>query len=414
MDSQLMPSVDAFLQNLIAHPPNKGARQDYITAALSLLDNPQDAIPAIHIAGTSGKGSTAYYATHILISAGYSVGTCMSPHITSVTERSLINGLALPPSEYSDIFLRFCNLYKKHRLHFSYFEFLTVFSFWLFHQKKVDYMVIETGIGGRLDATNVITRPDTIRAITDIGLDHTELLGDTLADIATEKAGIIHPENVVVINPQDEVVCDVIATTAAINNARLVINNTRPQFLADIRQRNWQLAQLATTQRLVMDGKNSPAPCSNNPSADLVIPGRCETHTIDNVLVVIDAAHNPQKLQGLTAALTNQYPTKQPLFVVAFGDNKTATLQQSLTIIDSLALFVIATSFTSVGNYHKSIPATSIKANLSTPCSIELSPVAALTMAIQQAKSLNTYVVVTGSFYLISDIYSVVHSWGVE
>lgn len=414
MDSQLLPVVDAFLQELITHPPAKIARRDYIIRALTLLGNPQNTVPAIHIAGTSGKGSTAYYITHLLISAGYSVGTLVSPHITSVTERSLINGAALLPDEYDEVFHDFCALYRKHGFHFSYFEFLTVFSFWLFRQKGVDYIVIETGIGGRLDATNVMTRPDTIRVITDIGLDHTELLGNTLAEIAAEKAGIIHPANVVVMNYQGKTITGVIATAAEANNARLIINEGMQHPVTDIQQRNWQLAQLAATQRLLLDEETVDFTRYTGPPADIVVPGRCEVHAIDDIPVIVDVAHNPQKLQGLITTLANQYPTKRPVFVIAFGQNKTATLQQSLAIINSVALSVIATNFSTVSDSHQSIPTARITASLSVPCTTEPSPTTALDIAIQQAKTLNSYVVVTGSFYLIGDIYDTVHSRAME
>lgn len=410
MDSQLLPTVDAFLQDLIAHPPAKVARRDYILRALTLLDTPQNAIPALHIAGTSGKGSTAFYITHLLTSAGYSVGTLVSPHITSVTERSLINGAALPPSEYNSAFHDFYTLYKDHGFHFSYFEFLTVFSFWLFRRKDVDYIVIEVGIGGRFDATNVITRPDTIRVITDIGLDHTELLGETLAEIAAEKAGIIHPRNIVVMNHQDKVITDVIAAVAATSNAKLIVTEKTQQPVTNIQQRNWQLARLAVAQRLLLDKRDINFPDYSTPPANIVVPGRCEVCTIDNVPIVIDVAHNPQKLQGLVTTITHRYPAMKPIFVVAFGQNKTATLRQSLAIIDSVALSVIATNFTAVSVSNQSIPADRIAANLSVPYTIEPSPVTALDIAIRQAKVLNTYVVVTGSFYLVGDIYGFVHS----
>ena len=169
-----MRDVTYFLDKLIAHPPEKHDRLVYVAHILKILGNPQNQIPAIHIAGTSGKGSTAYYATSLLNRAGYTTGTLVSPHIASVAERSLINGQPLPEQEYLHYFQAFANLCVAHSLHLSYFEFLTIFSFWLFKKIDVDYIIIEVGIGGRLDTTNVIFRSPTVRVITDIGLDHTE------------------------------------------------------------------------------------------------------------------------------------------------------------------------------------------------------------------------------------------------
>ena len=197
-----MRDVIYFLDELIAHPPEKHDRLACVTHILEILDNPQNQIPAIHIAGTSGKGSTAYYATSLLNRAGYTTGTLVSPHIASVAERSLINGQPLPEQEYLHYFQAFANLYVVHSLHLSYFEFLTIFSLWLFKEMGIDYIIIEVGVGGRLDTTNVIFRSPTVRVITDIGLDHTELLGNTLTEITQEKAGIIHQNDLVVMNRQ--------------------------------------------------------------------------------------------------------------------------------------------------------------------------------------------------------------------
>ena len=197
-----MRDITYFLDELIAHPPEKHDRLAYIAHILETLGSPQSQIPAIHIAGTSGKGSTAYYATSLLNQAGYTTGTLVSPHIASVAERSLISGQPLPEQEYLHYFQEFANLCVAHNLHLSYFEFLTIFSFWLFKKIDVNYIIIEVGIGGRLDTTNVISHSPTVRVITDIGLDHTELLGNTLTEITQEKAGIIHQNDSVVMNRQ--------------------------------------------------------------------------------------------------------------------------------------------------------------------------------------------------------------------
>ena len=151
-----MRDVIYFLDELITHPPKKHNRLAYVAHILEILGNPQNQIPAIHIAGTSGKGSTAYYATSLLNRAGDTTGTLVSPHIASVAERSLINGQPLPEQEYLHYFQAFTSFYAAHNLHLSYFEFLTIFSFWLFKEMGIDYIIIEVGIGGRLDTTNVI------------------------------------------------------------------------------------------------------------------------------------------------------------------------------------------------------------------------------------------------------------------
>jgi len=158
------------------------------------LGNPQQKFKSIHVAGTNGKGSTSHMLASVLQSAGYKTGLYTSPHLKSFTERIRLNG-----KEAEQDFV--INFIKKHKtlieeIKPSFFEITVVMAFEYFAQKKVEVAVIEVGLGGRLDSTNVI-RPE-LSIITNIGFDHMELLGDTLAKIAMEKAGIIK-ENVPVV-----------------------------------------------------------------------------------------------------------------------------------------------------------------------------------------------------------------------
>lgn len=345
-----MRDVTYFLDELIAHPPEKHDRLVYVAHILKILGNPQNQIPAIHIAGTSGKGSTAYYATSLLNRAGYTTGTLVSPHIASVAERSLINGQPLHEQEYLHYFQAFANLYVVHNLHLSYFEFLTIFSFWLFKKIDVNYIIIEVGIGGRLDTTNVISRSPTVRVITDIGLDHTELLGNTLTEITQEKAGIIHQNDLVVMNRQTPDVEVVVQQQTDAQHAQLSItspiNSEFLKILPDFQQRNWTLAYRAVEKRLALD-KKPPLPKEVlEKSVHIAIPGRLEKRNVDGVNIIFDVAHNPQKIRALIDSLRKLYPDKKPIFVVAFGQNKHSSLAESLAIIDNLAQLTYAAPIT--------------------------------------------------------------------
>ena len=176
-----------------------------IKLLLERLENPQDAARPIHIAGTKGKGSTAAMLASILTDAGYRTGLYTSPHLLSFTERIQIDGKPIaeadfarllptlkPEIEYMNRLATFGEL--------TTFELLTALAFVYFREKQVDYQVLETGLGGRLDATNVV-KPE-VCIITSISYDHTEVLGNTLTLIATEKAGIIKPGSTVVCAPQ--------------------------------------------------------------------------------------------------------------------------------------------------------------------------------------------------------------------
>lgn len=403
-----MRDVTYFLDELIARPPKKHDRLAYVAHILETLGSPQNQIPAIHIAGTSGKGSTAYYATSLLNQAGYTTGTLVSPHIASVAERSLINGQPLPEQEYLHYFQKFTDFYEANELHLSYFEFLTIFSFWLFKKIDINYIIIEVGIGGRLDTTNVIFRSPTVRVITDIGLDHTELLGNTLTEITQEKAGIIHQNDLVVMNRQTPDVEVAVQQQTDAQHAQLLI--TSPiiddflKILPDFQQRNWTLAYCAVEKRLALDEKPSLPKEVLEKSVHITIPGRLEKRNVDGVNIIFDVAHNPQKIRALIDSLRKLYPDKKPIFVVAFGQNKHSSLAGSLAIIDNLAQLAYATTFSAnYGKNHRHVPPETIQHLMKSSAKIEQNPATALAKAINKARQLDTYVVVTGSFYLVSE-----------
>ena len=403
-----MCDIVYFLNELITHPPEKYNRLACVAHILEILGNPQNQIPAIHIAGTSGKGSTAYYATSLLNRAGYTTGTLVSPHIASVAERSLINGQPLPEQEYLHYFQAFANLCVAHNLHLSYFEFLTIFSFWLFKKIDVNYIIIEVGIGGRLDMTNVISRSPTVRVITDIGLDHTELLGNTLTEITQEKAGIIHQNDSVVMNRQASEIETVIRQHAESQHSQLSIASPVAsdflKILPDFQQRNWALAYRAVEKRLALD-KKPPLPKEVlEKSVHIAIPGRLEKRNVDGVNIIFDVAHNPQKIRALVDSLRKLYPDKKPIFVVAFGQNKHSSMAESLAIIDNLAQLAYATTFSAnYGKNHRNMPPEIIRHVMKSAVEVEYNTDKALAKAIKKARQLDTYVVVAGSFYLVSE-----------
>ena len=159
------------------------------------VGNPHDKLRAIHVAGTNGKGSTSHLIAASLQAAGYKVGLFTSPHLVSLTERIRINGTPIPEEEVAAFITAHKDFLDK--VQPSFFETMTMLGFWYFVKEKVDVAVVEVGLGGRLDSTNVLT--PLLSVITNIGLDHTEFLGKTLTQIAREKAGIIKPHVPVVI-----------------------------------------------------------------------------------------------------------------------------------------------------------------------------------------------------------------------
>ncbi len=159
------------------------------------LNNPHKKIKTIHIAGTNGKGSTSHMLASVLQEAGYKTGLYTSPHLKDYRERIKINGKPISKSYVSNFITEHKPFFEEHKL--SFFEMTVGLACSYFNDKKVDIAIIEVGLGGRLDSTNIIT-PE-VSVITNIGLDHTQFLGDTLSQIATEKGGIIKPKVPVVI-----------------------------------------------------------------------------------------------------------------------------------------------------------------------------------------------------------------------
>ena len=159
------------------------------------VGNPHEHLRAVHVAGTNGKGSTSHLIAAVLQAAGYKVGLFTSPHLISLTERIRINGQPIPEAEVADFIEQ--NRTFLDEVQPSFFETMTALAFAYFVREQVDIAVVEVGLGGRLDSTNVLT--PLLSVITNIGFDHTEFLGNTLPKIAREKAGIIKPNIPVVI-----------------------------------------------------------------------------------------------------------------------------------------------------------------------------------------------------------------------
>lgn len=190
------------------------------------LNNPEDKFKSIHVAGTNGKGSTSHMIASVLQEAGYKVGLYTSPHLKDFRERIKINGDVISKQFVIQFIKRNRSFFEANSL--SFFEMTVGLAFEYFAKKKVDIAVIEVGLGGRLDSTNIIT--PLVSVITNIGLDHTQFLGDTIEKIAREKGGVIKPEIPVVIGetqPKTEPVFKEIAS-----------NNEAPIYFADQEVKN--------------------------------------------------------------------------------------------------------------------------------------------------------------------------------
>ena len=201
-----------------------------IVAASKQLRNPHTKFKSIHIAGTNGKGSVAHMIASIMQESSYKVGLYTSPHLKDFRERIKINGVMI--SKKSVI-----NFVKENKLIFedmklSFFEFTVAMAFDYFAKEKVDIAIIETGLGGRLDSTNIINPELSI--ITNIGLDHTNLLGNTLEKITKEKAGIIKKNTSVIVGRKQEETTKILRDIAELKNTTLVYSELKEEYKTDL------------------------------------------------------------------------------------------------------------------------------------------------------------------------------------
>jgi dihydrofolate synthase/folylpolyglutamate synthase len=191
---------------------------DNVLGISAAFNNPHLAFKSIHVAGTNGKGSSSSMLSAILQTAGYKVGLYTSPHIHHFTERIRINGVEIPESEVVDFVSENTHIFEQFKP--SFFEITTILAFKWFAKQRVDIAIIETGMGGRLDATNIIN-PE-VSLITNVSLDHTQFLGDTLSAIASEKAGIIKAHTPVVISEYQQDIYEVYKNKSIELNAPLI------------------------------------------------------------------------------------------------------------------------------------------------------------------------------------------------
>ncbi len=217
--SHASPSSEALLARLLdLHPKLIDLSLGRMTRLLAALGNPQDkAPPIVHIAGTNGKGSTLAFTRAILHAAGHQIHCYTSPHLVEFHERITLAGQPISEPQLAD-YLRRCEVANQGQ-DITFFEITTAAAFLAFAEHPADFLLLEVGLGGRLDATNVID--PLLSVITPVSHDHEDFLGADLAGIAAEKAGIIKAERPVISAPQDSVVADVIEKTANLVNAPL-------------------------------------------------------------------------------------------------------------------------------------------------------------------------------------------------
>lgn len=383
---------------------------DRMRSLMSLLKNPQNGLRIIHVAGTSGKTSTSYFTASLLKTAGKKVGLTVSPHIDKVSERVQIDLQTLPDIEYCALLDKFLKIVRDSKIQPSYFEVLVAFAFWVFNLKQVDYAVVEVGLGGLLDGTNVIDRTDKICVITDIGIDHTKLLGNTLEEIAKQKAGIITNGNTVLMNAQKSVIENQIREIVKVKSANLIIQSSNeiiPNLpLPPFHVRNFNLAIAVYKYLLKRDELSLIGQDEMVIASQVLIPARMEVIKHLGKTIVLDGSHNEQKLKALKIALQQQFPDKEIDLLVSMGINKIDQVKLSLRQLRKISDSITITKFRlGLDEYRSPInPATLEK--LCHELGFEkVQTISDPTEAFNYLSKPNQRIlVITGSFYLLNHI----------
>ena len=392
-----------FLYGLQMFGAKLGLESTFRLAAL--IGNPQEQLRFIHVAGTNGKGSTCAMLESIYRAAGLRVGLFTSPHLVSFRERIQVNRDLVSEAETVALVEKLKPLLATlpAEQHPTFFEVVTVMALLHFAQKNCDLVIWETGLGGRLDATNIVT--PLVSVITSIGFDHQQWLGDTLAKIAAEKAGIIKPRVPVVTARQVDEVLEVLQTTARPMQAPLLsvspkaVESLTDQELALKGDHQVQNAALAV---LVTDVLQPVVPIAAETIARGLATvrwaGRFQSLALPSgQSVLLDGAHNPAGIETLVQAWKQKYPHTAPTIIVGMlGDKDWRMMCEQLMWIARRMIFI------PVGSERTASPQELANWCRSRRSDLLISTAGSLAEAIKQT-SAPEFLLITGSLYLVGE-----------
>lgn len=410
---------------------------------LSLLDNPQNSFKSIHIAGTNGKGSTAAMIASILQTAGFKVGLFTSPHLVSFTERIKVNNIEIKEQEVVELAKEIKKIiqrsqkssdseppnFRTSELNPTFFEFVAAMAFLYFKRKNVEWAVVETGMGGRLDATNILI--PKVSAITNISYDHREFLGQTLKEIAAEKAGIIKDGIPVVSSAQEPEVMEVITEKATAKGSGLFVYGrdffSRPgnvdihgiTFYYEGRERLDELrvpltgmhqvenASIAVKAiELIMEKESIPSPNVRKGLSQTQWHGRLELikNGECNCDILIDGAHNPSASKILADSLQRYFIPSYEKVILILGIMADKDIEGIMKPLLPLASGIIFTA----PDYERAASPEKLAA-----CARKSGFLSRITNSVKGAidlakedaemSSRKTLIVITGSFYTIGE-----------
>lgn len=406
-----------------------------IATLLEMMGHPEDGYPIVHVAGTNGKTSTSRICTMILTGHGLNTGTFTSPHLERIEERIGVNGRSATSEEFAQAVTdvaSFADIFESRRQDsLTYFELTAAMAFAWFSERAVDTAVIEVGLGGRLDATNVAR--GEVAVVTGIDFDHTETLGHTLDAIAAEKLGIVKPGSILVTGPlpdaAQEVATRVVAdlevqyvqygrdfrlegTSAGVGGWYCEVAGARADY-QDIflplhgrhQTRNLVIA-IAAAEALL--GNSLDEEALQRGVAAVTTPGRLEPVS-SSPLVLLDGAHNPQGFRALGEALAEEFAHLEWVLVMAAMEDK--DLEEMLPALSGRVRAAVATE---VGS-PRSLKAPDLAAAMERLLRVQVAQASRPAEALAIARGLagtDGAILVTGSLYLIGAIRSLILGTG--
>lgn len=377
-----MKSYAYFLEKLYRLKTVQKHNLDELREIHGALGSPSSSFETIHVGGTNGKGSVATKIAKGCEHAGRKTGLFTSPHISCFRERIQIDGILISEDRVVKLLDRLFSLAEIKKASLSFFDITTLMAFLYFAEENVDIAVIEVGLGGRLDATNIIA--PKLSVITSVSLDHTEILGKTIEEIATEKAGIVKEKTPIVIGPQ--VPKEIIAPIARKNGSPLcAVEGVFDDYAAE----NAAIAKtcmeiIGLPDQAQAAGSNAQPPC------------RLELFNLDDVSVVLDAAHNPDGLKRSLATIKKSFPDRELRIVAGLSKSKDADACAEILQTFGRFFYLVEASnglgLSSVVLSEKLKPSVRVQ-------STDL----AVKQAISDARETAEIVVVCGSFYILGE-----------
>lgn len=390
-------------------------------ALCNAIGNPQNQIACIHVAGTNGKGSTSHMLAAVLQKAGYKTGLYTSPHIKDFGERIRINGQMIDRSfviEFTERTKEICKAIEP-----SFFELTVAMAFEYFAKEKVDIAIIETGLGGRLDSTNIIT--PILSVITNIGYDHMNLLGNTLPEIALEKAGIIKKNIPVVIGESNDATKHIFIRKAAESNAPILfadeiyqnatteLTNNSIQYTfsngvaytLDLKG-NYQLKNLRTVltslDLLTTFGfkidHSSKKEALSSVKKITGLSGRWDI-VAENPTVIYDVAHNKEGIQEVLLQLKSKFKEEEMHFVLGFVKDK--DVREVLKLFPTRSHYYFTNAHIPRAMFHEELK------EIAAACNLQGESYDDVNAAIMNGKKKAAFkdvIMVCGSFFILAEI----------